>query len=146
LLPPSYLNFFTRAAPLYPRLRILLEGDVDSDATEKLEVVPPSLTTAMDVAEAILPKFDEHSPVFTLSSPFFLSCFGLALSFLVLKSRYSTAKQRAWIITTMASGIMSLASLPFLWDFLTRGTVRDVRAWPRFAILMNRFFQGYLVV
>lgn len=117
-----------------------------SDATEKLEVVPPSSTAAMDVAKAILPKFDEHSPVLAFSSPFFLSFFGLALSFLVLKSRYSTAKQQSWIITTMASGIMSLASLPFLWDFLRGGSVRDVRTWPSFAILMNRFFQGYLVV
>ena len=129
------------------RIGIQLSTNIPCMAQHCLEVVPLSLTTAMDVAKAILPKLDKHFPTVALSSPFSLSCFGLALSFLMLKSRYSTAKKRSWIITTMASGIISLASLPFLWDFLsTRGSVRNVRASPRYAILINRFFQAYLVV
>lgn len=40
---------------------------------------------------------------------------------------------------------MSVASLPFLWDyFLGGGSVKHIRALPVFAISVNRFFQSYL--
>ncbi|KAJ3860944.1 hypothetical protein EV359DRAFT_74931 [Lentinula novae-zelandiae] len=57
-----------------------------------------------------------------------------------------TSKQVAWIITTTASFVMTIASLPFVWDYFAgRGDVKRVGAFPELAVPANRFFQAYLL-
>ncbi|RDB16601.1 hypothetical protein Hypma_002800 [Hypsizygus marmoreus] len=79
------------------------------------------------------------------SSTLFLSFLGLVLAFHLLVSTHATTRQTSWILTTITSGIMSLASLPFLWDYISKGgSVKYIRTLPAFAVAMNRFFQAYL--
>lgn len=64
-----------------------------------------------------------------------------------MAARYTTAKQSAWILTTISSAIMTLASLPFLYDYFSNGgSVKYVRVMPSLSIAANRFFQSYLLV
>ncbi|KIK63437.1 hypothetical protein GYMLUDRAFT_241915 [Collybiopsis luxurians FD-317 M1] len=82
-------------------------------------------------------------------SAFFLSFVGLASAYHVFAgSRFgiTTPKQVSWIITTLASFTMTVASLPFVYDYFAgRGDVKGVRAFPELAVFANRFFQGYLL-
>ncbi|KAL0565082.1 hypothetical protein V5O48_016953 [Marasmius crinis-equi] len=74
--------------------------------------------------------------------------------------RYPEAKQNSWIITTIASAVMTVCSLPFVWDFIV-GSLESQWGW-RFwkdageglkgvemrttlALAANRFFQSYLL-
>ncbi|GLB40860.1 hypothetical protein LshimejAT787_0900750 [Lyophyllum shimeji] len=76
---------------------------------------------------------------------FLLSFLSLGVSFYVLSPVFATPKQTAWILTAISSAVMSIASLPFLWDYLSSGgSVRHVRTLPAFAVTTNRFFQAYL--
>ncbi|KAF8066611.1 hypothetical protein FPV67DRAFT_1416858 [Lyophyllum atratum] len=76
---------------------------------------------------------------------FSLSFLGLVVSFHLLAPFFPSTKQTSWILTTLASAGMSLASLPFLWDYLSNeGRVTHVRTLPAFAVMANRFFQAYL--
>ncbi|KAG7441531.1 uncharacterized protein BT62DRAFT_482831 [Guyanagaster necrorhizus] len=63
----------------------------------------------------------------------------------LLAPRFTTSKQLSWIITTVVSCIMTLTSLPFLWNYLTNNSVQDVAHMPYLAVPANRFFQAYLV-
>ncbi|KAK0199639.1 hypothetical protein DFS33DRAFT_1267464 [Desarmillaria ectypa] len=63
----------------------------------------------------------------------------------LLAPRFATSKQLSWIITTVVSCIMTLTSLPFLWDYATNHSVKDVAHIPHLAVPANRFFQAYLV-
>ncbi|KAG5644443.1 hypothetical protein DXG03_008538 [Asterophora parasitica] len=74
-----------------------------------------------------------------------VSFLGLVISFHLLAPHFKTTKQVAWILTTLSSATMSLASLPFLRDYLASGgSVKSVSAMPALAITANRFFQAYL--
>ncbi|KAJ4469892.1 hypothetical protein J3R30DRAFT_1522572 [Lentinula aciculospora] len=76
---------------------------------------------------------------------FFLA-FILVYHILARPSCFTSAKQVAWIITTTASFVMTIASLPFVWDYFAgRGDVKRVRAFPELAVTANRFFQAYLL-
>lgn len=58
---------------------------------------------------------------------------------------YSTPKQLSWILTSISSAGMTIASLPFIWDYLaSAGDVQSVRTLPLFSFTANRFFQAYL--
>ncbi|KAJ3929196.1 MAG: hypothetical protein NXY57DRAFT_439722 [Lentinula lateritia] len=84
-----------------------------------------------------------------------IQCFTFLSSFLVLilvyhvfarPSGFTSSKQVAWIITTTASFVMTIASLPFVWDYFAgRGDVKRVGAFPELAVPANRFFQAYLL-
>ncbi|KAJ3994601.1 hypothetical protein F5050DRAFT_1713551 [Lentinula boryana] len=89
------------------------------------------------------------------SPPEQIQCLAFVSSFLALilvyhifarPSGFTSAKQVAWIITTAASFIMTIASVPFVWDYFAgRGDVKRVRAFPELAVVANRFFQAYLL-
>ncbi|KAJ7100911.1 hypothetical protein B0H15DRAFT_995610 [Mycena belliarum] len=91
----------------------------------------------------------------------------LLLAYVLLAPHFASVRQRAWLLTTLASALMTAAALPFVLDFacgvvgsvrgaktdagmgfgsgLGLGAVRAVqpRAW--LAVPVNRFFQAYLV-
>ncbi|KAJ3874155.1 hypothetical protein F5051DRAFT_379902 [Lentinula edodes] len=61
-------------------------------------------------------------------------------------SGFTSSKQVAWIITTTASFVMTIASLPFVWDYFAgRGDVKRVGAFPELAAPANRVFRAYLL-
>ena len=69
------------------------------------------------------------------------------MSYYRLAPRYPTAKQLAWILTTISSAIMTLASIPFLYDYFSNGaSVKSVRIIPNLSVTISRFFQSYLAV
>ena len=71
----------------------------------------------------------------------------LSISFYRLAPRYPTAKQSAWILTTISSAVMTLSSIPFLYDYFSNGgSVKYVRMIPSLSISVSRFFQSYLVM
>ena len=75
------------------------------------------------------------------------SCIILSMSYYRLAPRYPSAKQSAWILTTFSSTVMSLASIPFLYDYFSYGgSVKYVRTMPNLSIIVSRFFQSYLAV
>jgi len=87
-----------------------------------------------------------------IPSPLLLAMYtfiSILLSFLVvyhmLAPLYSTPKQLSWVLTSVASAGMTIASLPFMWDYLTSGgNVQSVRTLPVLSLAVNRFFQAYL--
>ncbi|KAJ7667357.1 hypothetical protein B0H17DRAFT_990302, partial [Mycena rosella] len=63
----------------------------------------------------------------------------------LLAARFAIARQTAWILTTIASGLMTAAALPFLADHIkARGDVGAVLLRTDVACTVNRFFQAYL--
>ncbi|KAF5353697.1 hypothetical protein D9758_008682 [Tetrapyrgos nigripes] len=57
-----------------------------------------------------------------------------------------TERKLSWIITSVASLVMTVQSIPFLYDyFMSGGSVKSVRAAPTLAVAANRFFQAYLL-
>jgi hypothetical protein len=70
----------------------------------------------------------------------------LSMAYHLLAPHYPTAKKSAWILTTFSSTVMTLSSLPFLYDYFSNGgSVKYVRDIPKFSVAINRFFQSYLV-
>ncbi|KAJ7700827.1 hypothetical protein B0H17DRAFT_1046752 [Mycena rosella] len=68
------------------------------------------------------------------------------LLYYVLQKRYSTQRQRSWIITALSSAIMTLCSAPFVLDvFLSCGDVAAIRPRLALAALACRAFQGCLL-
>ncbi|KAF5371445.1 hypothetical protein D9757_010013 [Collybiopsis confluens] len=81
-------------------------------------------------------------------STLLLAFFGLVSAYHLAGSNLdlTTVKQKSWIITTVASFTVTVASLPFVWDYFAGwGDVKAVRPFPEFAVLANRFFQAYLL-
>ncbi|EDR04263.1 uncharacterized protein LACBIDRAFT_304801 [Laccaria bicolor S238N-H82] len=76
-----------------------------------------------------------------------LSFTTLSASYYSLAPRYGTPKQTSWILTTVSSAVMTIASLPFLYDYFSYGgSVKHVRTLPMLSIAATRFFQTYLAV
>ncbi|KAK0470920.1 hypothetical protein IW261DRAFT_919172 [Armillaria novae-zelandiae] len=73
------------------------------------------------------------------------SFIALLCAYHLLAPRFTTSKQLSWIMTTIVSCIMTLTSLPFLWNYFTNHGVKDVARIPLLAVPANRFFQAYLV-
>lgn len=70
----------------------------------------------------------------------------LSMAYHRLAPLYPTVRKSAWILTTISSTVMTLSSLPFLYDYFSHGgSVKYVRDIPRFSVAVNRFFQSYLV-
>lgn len=82
---------------------------------------------------------------------FTISLVSLISTHVLLSPSLRTPKQKSWIITNIASLVMTLASLPFLFDFassLSLGSTTAAIGWEAgeadsFAVLVNRFFQAY---
>jgi hypothetical protein len=80
-----------------------------------------------------------------LSSPSFLSCLALATFYHVLAPIFPNVKQSSWILTTLTSAVMSIVSMPFLWDYFVGGwSVKSVRTLPILSVTAVRFFQAHL--
>ncbi|KIJ95923.1 hypothetical protein K443DRAFT_108043 [Laccaria amethystina LaAM-08-1] len=76
-----------------------------------------------------------------------LSFATLSASYYSLAPRYGTPKKTSWILTTVSSAVMTIASLPFLYDYFSYGgSVKHVRTLPMLSIAATRFFQAYLAV
>ncbi|KAJ7054240.1 hypothetical protein C8F01DRAFT_1235389 [Mycena amicta] len=82
--------------------------------------------TTLDSASVLLTTFALLCAVYTVFSPLF-----------------KTPRQSAWILSTVASGTMTAASLPFVRDYLVGG-VDNIDERAGFAIGVNRVFQAYL--
>ncbi|KAJ7087454.1 hypothetical protein C8R44DRAFT_721133, partial [Mycena epipterygia] len=79
--------------------------------------------------------------------PIFLpALLGLCLAYPLLARGFQlqgTPRKAAWILTTIASALMTAASLPFVADYFWGGVAR-VQPRPVLACVVNRFFQAYL--
>jgi hypothetical protein len=81
--------------------------------------------------------------ILVFSSPFLISLLALATSYHILAPLFPTVKQKSWILTAITSGVMSMASLPFLWDYFVGGcSVKNVRLASTFSVNMVRYFQA----
>lgn len=70
----------------------------------------------------------------------------LLATYHLLAPCYPSRKQRAWILTTVTSGLMTLSCVPFLLDFVRgRGDVWAVRQGGEWAWTACRVFQAYLL-
>jgi hypothetical protein len=82
----------------------------------------------------------------SIGSPFFLSFIALATFYHVLAPLYPNVKQASWILTTITSAVMTITSVPFLWDYFVGGwSVKNVRSLPMLSVTAVRFFQAHLV-
>jgi len=110
----------------------------------------PCRHSAMTGANGVFTMATSNTPPWsstaTLGSILF-SCIILSISFYRLAPRYPTAKQSAWILTTISSAVMTLASIPFLYDYFSNGgSVKYVRTIPNLTVTVSRFFQSYLAM
>ncbi|KAJ7127304.1 hypothetical protein C8R43DRAFT_1211171 [Mycena crocata] len=106
-----------------------------------------ALLPALPVALAVFPAVPLNFHGLLTTPTFFLSLLllGFAYPVCMLIGRFKTERQAAWILTTVASGVMTAASLPFLGDYVFNGTgVDGVQERAVFAVGVNRFFQAYL--
>ncbi|EJD03175.1 uncharacterized protein FOMMEDRAFT_32955, partial [Fomitiporia mediterranea MF3/22] len=59
--------------------------------------------------------------------------------------RFAEEKRKSWIVTFLSSAVMSLGSLPFLWDFVVSGgETAAVHHRPWISQAMCGSFQGFL--
>ncbi|EIW75447.1 hypothetical protein CONPUDRAFT_85277 [Coniophora puteana RWD-64-598 SS2] len=76
----------------------------------------------------------------------FISLASLVVLYHAIAPFFPNDKQKSWILTTISSASMTLASLPFVWDYATTGgTITDVRHFDVWAYYTCRFFQAYLI-
>ncbi|KAJ6628276.1 hypothetical protein B0H10DRAFT_2209561 [Mycena sp. CBHHK59/15] len=105
----------------------------------KTNVTRPS---AIFRAAGAIPAIAMPAPDALLAPAFFTLCSAYTL----LARHFTTPRQRAWILTTIASAVMTAASVPFMCDYLAAGgDVARVKMRPALADSFNRFFQAYLV-
>ncbi|KAF5367275.1 hypothetical protein D9615_010445 [Tricholomella constricta] len=136
------------------RVEVDKAGDVLDFISDGLASRLASTAISPHFANGRLPALEMISSLLVLgsssssssgSSFLTLSFLGLVVSFHLSAPFFATPKQRAWILTTLSSATMSLASLPFLWDYLSGGgDVKNIRTMSTFAVMANRFFQAYL--
>ncbi|KAJ6564283.1 hypothetical protein B0H19DRAFT_1258742 [Mycena capillaripes] len=98
-----------------------------------------SLSMPADLARTLLLRGDSID-LDLATAPVFLP----ALVTLCVAYPVPLERQRAWVLTTIASAFMTLSSLPFIVDYATRGGVAGVQMRTDAAIAVNRFFQAYL--
>ncbi|KAJ7017632.1 hypothetical protein C8F04DRAFT_1332941 [Mycena alexandri] len=96
-----------------------------------------------------VPQAGRAAAALNITTPVFFPAFlTLCAAYPVFAGAFSTARQRAWILTTIASAIMTLASLPFVHDYALAlragGGVEEVQLRTDAAVAVNRFFQAYL--
>ncbi|KAF8145036.1 hypothetical protein K438DRAFT_1735644 [Mycena galopus ATCC 62051] len=79
----------------------------------------------------------------TEGSVFLPALITLLAAYPALVPLFPAVRQRVWILTTLASSVMTAFALPGVRDYLTMGGVQGVepRVW---AVGVNRFFQAYL--
>ena len=110
----------------------------------------PSRHSAMTGAKGVPPLATSNTPPWSFTATMgsiLFSCVFLSMSYYRLAPRYPAVKQSAWILTTISSAIMTLASIPFLYDYFSNGgSVKYVRVIPNFSVTVSRFFQAYLVM
>ncbi|KAF7369394.1 hypothetical protein MVEN_00268300 [Mycena venus] len=79
------------------------------------------------------------------SSPIFLpALITLIAAYPALAPLFPSARQRAWVLTTIASALMTASSVPFVADYVWRGGVLGVQGREEISEAVNRFFQAYL--
>ena len=107
---------------------------------------------AMTNAKGALPLATSNTPLWfhmitaNMGSILF-PCIILSMLFHGLALRYPTIKQLGWIITTTSSVVMTLAGIPFMYDYFSNGgSVKYVRAIPNFSVSVCRFYQSYLAM
>ncbi|KAJ7778925.1 hypothetical protein B0H16DRAFT_1838003 [Mycena metata] len=113
-------------------------------------LIPPSPLTMSAAAPPVFSLINLSDFSVSLSTtPVFLPAFlTLCASYPALSPFFPSPRQRAWILTTIASAVMTLASLPFVRDYALAlcagGGVADVQLRTLAAVAVNRFFQAYL--
>jgi len=146
-----------RTCPTVSHVRATFEGLLSSSdkcgtlvRANILRVSHPLSLSVMAGARHFLDAIDTatylHGPILHyISSPFSLSFLALAVCYHVLAPRFQTVKQTSWILTTISSAVMTMASLPFVWDYFVGGwSVKNVRMLPTFSVTAVRFFQAHL--
>ncbi|TDL20511.1 hypothetical protein BD410DRAFT_772444 [Rickenella mellea] len=99
-----------------------------------------SLTNLTTTPPPISPPPTDTPHVFTPTLLLF------CVAYYTLAPNYPTAKKRAWILTLIGSTVMTLASLPFVYDYIRAGwSVSGVRTGTPFAVAVSRVFQAYLL-
>ena len=87
-----------------------------------------------------------QSLTFTRSTPFYVALVVLVVAFHLCTHRCATVKQRSWILTTISSAVMSIASLPLAWEYLASGfDLMSVQGSNMWTYCASRFFQAYLI-
>lgn len=70
----------------------------------------------------------------------------LTLVFYLASPHFPTTKQRSWILTTTSSAVMSIASLPLAYDYLSSyGDITRIQPSSMWTYCACRFFQAYLI-
>lgn len=105
---------------------------------------PRAVFAAVRAFNVTLPAVPTPVTVATAAPPIFLpallaQCLAYPLLARGLKLQ-GTPRKAAWILTTIASALMTAASLPFVADYV-RGGVARVQPRPVLAYAVNRFFQ-----
>ncbi|KAI6041089.1 hypothetical protein EDC04DRAFT_3089340 [Pisolithus marmoratus] len=79
------------------------------------------------------------------STAFQSSLVALTFAFYLCSPRLPTVKQRSWILTTISSAVMSIASLPLAYDYFSSyGDITRVQQSNMWTYCASRFFQAYL--
>ena len=106
--------------------------------------------SAMIGAKGGLPKAPSNTSPWSFTASvgsILFSCIILSMAYYQLAPRYQTAKQLRWILTTITSAVMILASIPFLYDYFSNGgSVKCIRILPNLSVTACRFFQSFLAM
>lgn len=80
------------------------------------------------------------------STAFQSALVALTLAFYLSSPYLPTVKQRSWILTTISSAVMSIASLPLAYDYLSSyGDITRIQHSNMWTYCASRFFQAYLI-
>ncbi|KAJ7806082.1 hypothetical protein B0H14DRAFT_3882508 [Mycena olivaceomarginata] len=112
--------------------------------------VAPAPARAADAAvDAVLMNLTTMAPkplsFFVPTSPIFLpALITLLAAYHAFAPLFPSARQRSWILSTIASFLMTASSIPFVVDYVWRGGVQGVQGRAEMGETVNRFFQAYL--
>ncbi|KIJ16003.1 hypothetical protein PAXINDRAFT_168656, partial [Paxillus involutus ATCC 200175] len=85
-------------------------------------------------------------PQLLTSTAFLCSFFALVVLYRLLAPRCTTTKQRAWILTTLSSAVMSVCSLPLFFEYTwASGDLKNLSTSTIYTESVARFFQAYLI-
>lgn len=80
------------------------------------------------------------------SKVFIFNLFTFIAIYYALAPFYSTSKQRAWILTAVSSALMTIASAPYVWEYLiSGGEITGLRIHRQLSTATCRVFQAYLI-